>query len=454
MSKMKSDQFRKKLMESGAPESFVSSFDFYYEQLVNGKTGHIAEAEIQPVESLPDAEKLTGAMRARGQASISKTVILKLNGGLGTSMGLQCAKSLLPVRDGLSFLDIIARQAEHDKIPLVLMNSRSTEKESLDVLRDYEPVSVDLPRSFLQHQQPKVKRDDLTPVTHEDNRDLEWCPPGHGDIYLAMVTSGILERLLANGYRYAFVSNADNLGAVFDAAILGYIVERECPFLMEVADRTPMDRKGGHLARYHGKLILRESAQCSATDERAFQNVKRHRFFNTNNLWIDLAALDAKMRETDNNLKLPLIRNVKTVDPQDPDSAPVFQLETAMGSAIEVFDKAEAIRVPRTRFAPVKGTNELLLIRSDAYRIMDGFRIALNPDRKVKNTTVKLDPRYYMFLKDLDARFPFGAPSMIDCQSLSIEGDFTFGRDVVLKGHVDLKPPAMFISAGRTISGE
>jgi UTP--glucose-1-phosphate uridylyltransferase len=421
--------------------------------LVEGKTGHIAEADIQPVESLPDAETLPAAMRAQGEASISKTVLIKLNGGLGTGMGLECAKSLLPVRDGLSFLDIIALQAEHDRIPLVLMNSRSTEKESLDALRCYEPVDPNLPRSFLQHQEPKVTRDDLTPVKHPKNPDLEWCPPGHGDIYLALLTSRTLERLLTQGYRYAFVSNADNLGAVFDPAILGYLVQRECPFLMEVAERTPMDRKGGHLARRDGKFILRESAQCSPADEGAFQNIQRHRYFNTNSLWVDLTALDRKMREVDNNLRLPLIRNAKTVDPKDPDSEPVIQLETAMGAAIEVFDKAEALRVPRTRFAPVKGTNELLLVRSDVYQMTDGYRLALNPARTVENTTVKLDPRYYKFIKDLEARFPFGPPSLIDCQSLSIEGDYTFGQDVVCQGHVSLEPPGMSIPAGRTISG-
>ncbi len=453
MSTTKSKLFRTKLSEAAAHESFMEVFDFYYQQLVKGETGQIAEADIQPVESLADAEKLTDDARKLGQASISETVIVKLNGGLGTGMGLRCAKSLLTVRDDLNFLDIIALQAKHDGIPLVLMNTQATEQESLDVLRKYEPVNSELPRSFLQHQEPKVKRDDLTPVSHVADQDLEWCPPGHGDIYLALVTSKTLKLLLDKGYRYAFVSNADNLGAVFDAAILGYMVERKCPFLMEVADRTRMDRKGGHLALRDGKFILREAAQCPAGDEGAFQNFTRHRFFNTNSLWLDLAALETKMRELQNNLKLPMIRNAKTVDPENPESTPVFQLETAMGAAIEVFDKAEAIRVPRTRFAPVKETNDLLLVRSDAYEITDGYRVVMKPGRTVKNITVRLDPRYYRFIKDFEARFPFGPPSMVGCQSLSIGGDFTFGPDVVLKGNVNLKPPSLFVHPGHTISG-
>ena len=100
----------------------------------------------------------------------------------------------------------------------------------------------------------------------------------------------MLDTLLANGYEVAFVSNADNLGAELDPLPLGYFVSERLPFLMEVADRTAADRKGGHLARRKsdGRLALRESAQCPDEDTDAFQDVDRHRYFNTNNLWINL----------------------------------------------------------------------------------------------------------------------------------------------------------------------
>ena len=90
---------------------------------------------------------------------------------------------------------------------------------------------------------------------------MEWNPPGHGDIYIALETSGILEKLLQADYRYAFISNIDNLGATLDTEILAYIESHSLPFLLEVTKRTEMDRKGGHLARHkNGHLVLREAA--------------------------------------------------------------------------------------------------------------------------------------------------------------------------------------------------
>src|SRR5690606_33160238 len=101
---------------------------------------------------------------------------------------------------------------------------------SLAVLANYPSLSRDLRLSFLQHKQPKVNVDDLSPACFPDDTELEWCPPGHGDLYTALVTSGMLEQMLSAGYEFAFVSNADNLGAVLDLAILGYLVERQMPF--------------------------------------------------------------------------------------------------------------------------------------------------------------------------------------------------------------------------------
>ncbi len=152
---------------------------------------------------------------------------------------------------------------------------------------------------------------------------------------------------------------------------------------MEVTDRTEADRKGGHLAqrREDGRLVLRETAQTPEEDLEALQDINRHRYVNTNNLWVDLRALDAAMRERDGVLGLPMIRNEKTVDPSDKSSPAVYQIETAMGAAIEVFEGARALRVPRTRFAPVKTTDDLLALRSDAYELTDDARVVLAGER-------------------------------------------------------------------------
>ncbi|WP_374685892.1 UTP--glucose-1-phosphate uridylyltransferase, partial [Promineifilum sp.] len=334
--------FAARMADEGLPDLFIRHFAHYYDALLHGDDGLIAEDDIRPVDALDDAARLPAPYADAGRDALSRVVTIKLNGGLGTSMGLTGPKSLLIVKEGLTFLDIIARQALRDGAPLLLMNSFVTDAESLAVLARYPELDGDLPLSFVQHKQPKIAVDDCGPIDWPADPELEWCPPGHGDLYTALVTSGMLDRLLDAGLEYAFVSNADNLGAVLDPAILGYLVERRLPFLMEVADRTAADRKGGHLARRpDGGLLLREIAQCPAGDLPAFQDIARHRYFNTNNLWVNLLALRAVLSEREYHLGLPMIRNRKTVDPRDPASPAVYQLETAMGSAIAVFPGAE-----------------------------------------------------------------------------------------------------------------
>ena len=147
---------------------------------------------------------------------------------------------------------------------------------------------------------------------------------------------------------------------------------------MEVTERTDADRKGGHIARLReedGRLVLRETAQTPEEDLDALQDTGRHRWMNTNNLWINLRALRSALDDRDGVLGLPMIVNRKTVDPGDKSTPEVFQLETAMGAAIGVFDGAAAIAVSRRRFAPVKSTEDLLGVRSDAYALTDEFHV-------------------------------------------------------------------------------
>lgn len=431
------DAFAMRMRAEGLPDVVVRTFAAQLEQLARGETGLIPEAELEAVESLPDLEALGEETAAIGREALARTVLVKLNGGLGTSMGLERAKSLLPVKDGLTFLDVIARQARGAGVPLVLMNSFATRADSLALLAGYPELAGPIPLDFVQHKVPKVERDTLAPAAAPGAPELEWNPPGHGDLYAALVTSGILDALRGGGYRYAFVSNADNLGAVLDERLLGHLVAGRLPFLMEVADRTAADRKGGHLARLaDGRLVLRESAQCPADDEAAFQDVERHRYFNTNSIWLDLDALAAALAERDGVLVLPMIRNEKTVDPRDPGSTPVYQLETAIGSAIQVFPGAGAIRVPRTRFAPVKTTNDLIAVRSDAYVLTEDWRVVGNPARTLGTLVVDLDPRFYKLVDQLDARFPAGPPSLVACERLRVRGDVRFGAGVRASGDV------------------
>ncbi len=435
--------FMTRMEAEGLPDIAIRTFAYYYWQLNSGQTGIIAESDIETVDTLPNAETLPDTLSDIGKNALRHTILLKLNGGLGTGMGLEKAKSLLPVKNGLTFLDIIAKQAQHAGVPLVLMNSFATRDDSLAALKDYPDLHGNIPLDFVQHKIPKIHQHDLSPAEWDENPALAWCPPGHGDIYPALISSGMLDTLLTAGYKYAFVSNADNLGAVLDNRILGYFAQNDFPFMMEAADRTPADRKGGHLARRtDGQLILRESAQCAPEDTEHFQNIARHKYFNTNNLWINLPALKEKMTEREGILGLPMIRNAKTIDPRNPNSPAVYQLETAMGSAIAVFENAAAIRVPRTRFAPVKSTDDLLAVRSDAYHITADFRVTLAPARQGKPVVVKLDSTHFKLIDQLDVRFPHGAPSLIHCDNLTVNGDVRFGKNITVRGDIRIENDA------------
>jgi UTP--glucose-1-phosphate uridylyltransferase len=433
----------RKMRADGVSDVATATFTHYFERLRAGDAGCLAESEIEPVDELPDADELAEDER-RAREALDRTVVLKLNGGLGTSMGMNGPKSLLEVKDGLTFLDVVVRQIldlrrrSGARLPLVLMNSFATRRPSLEALSAYPELQVDgIPADFVQSKVPKLVAEDLGPVDWPADPPLEWAPPGHGDLYPSLLSSGMLDALLDAGYEHAFVANVDNLGAVMDARILAWFARERIPFLMEVADRTQADRKGGHVARRPGGgLVLREVAQTPDEDLDAFQDIGRHRYFNTNTLWIDLRALSAVLEQRDGVLGLPMIVNRKTVDPGDADSTPVLQLETAMGAAIDVFDGARAIRVGRERFAPVKTTNDLLALRSDAYELHGDGRIVLAPRRRGSAPLVDLDPRHFKLVRDFDARFAAGAPSLVECDRLTVRGDVAFGSGVVVRGTV------------------
>jgi UTP--glucose-1-phosphate uridylyltransferase len=431
-----------KMRADGAQPVAVDTFRHYYERLESGEAGVLREDEIEPVDEAQDFDDLPDG----SGAPLDEVVVLKLNGGLGTSMGMTKAKSLLEVKDGLSFLDVIVRQvlalreASGARIPLVLMNSFATRDDSLAAVREHDGVEADVPLDFVQNRVPKIRADDLTPVEWPANPEQEWAPPGHGDLYPALVASGMLETLLDRGYRYAFVSNSDNLGATLDPRILEWIAREEVPFVDEVAVRSEQDKKGGHLARRRngGGLVLRETAQTAEEDLPAFQDIRRHRFFNTNTLWFDLRALKHTLSAHGGVLPLPMIVNRKTVDPADRSSPAVIQLESAMAAAIDVFEGAQALRVPKSRFAPVKTTDDLLLVRSDAYRLTDRAHLELVPDTA---PIVQLDPEHFKLVSDFEARLPCGPPSLAQATRLEVAGDVTFGCDVVVRGSVRVSGP-------------
>merc|ERR1719183_3206305 len=249
----------------------------------------------------------------------------------------------------------------------------------------------------------------MKPAKWPANPAKEWCPPGHGDLYPALAGTGMLDQLLKDGVKYMFVSNSDNLGATLDIDLLNYFADSDKSFIMEVCTRTD-------------------------EDEKEFQNTDKHKYFNTNNLWIRLDKLKEVLDANNGVVPLPMIKNSKTVDPGDGASPKVFQLETAMGAAIESFKGAGAVVVDRSRFAPVKTCADLLRVRSDAYEVTEDFRLVLSADCNGKPPVVDLDSKIYKKVAGLDKMLEQGGlPSLKHCSKLSVKGKVILEPGITFK---------------------
>ncbi|XP_065324602.1 UTP--glucose-1-phosphate uridylyltransferase-like [Gordionus sp. m RMFG-2023] len=372
---------------------------------------------------------------------LSKLVVVKLNGGLGTSMGCVGPKSLISVRNNYTFLDLTIQQIEYLNklhnvdIPLVLMNSFNTDVETERTLKKYSLLKISI-SCFLQSKFPRINKETLLPIIHsvqEENPEA-WYPPGHGDFYFSFYRSGLLSSFIKSGKKYCFLSNIDNLGATVDLNILQYLLsakEAEEPdFLVEVTDKTRADVKGGTLIQYENKLKLLELAQVPSNHVDDFKSISKFKIFNTNNLWINLQAIEKRVKAK--NLNLEIIVNNKTLD----NGLNVIQLETAAGSAIQNFDRSLSINVPRKRFLPVKKTSDLLLVMSDLYEIKRSSALVMNPLRVFQNVPlVKLGDFHFSKVQDFLKRFA-SIPNIIELDHLTVSGDVTFGKHVTLRGTV------------------
>lgn len=431
-----------KMREHGMSEVAISQFERLYKVWNEDKTGgFIRENAVEPIKTVPNFHEIYETIdHNKAVNAFSKTAFIKLNGGLGTSMGLSCAKSLLPVRRHkarqMRFIDIIigqvltARQRLGVDLPLVFMNSFRTSKDTLQVLKRTKKFSQEnIPVEIIQHQEPKLLEETGEPVSCSKDSNLEWCPPGHGDIFSTIWESGLLDILKKNGIKYLFISNSDNLGARPSRTLAQHFENTGASIMIEVAKRTQADRKGGHIVRSleTGRMMLREMTQVAAEDRRSAQSINKHPYFNTNNIWIRVDALQKILKKYKGVLPLPVICNHKTVDPTDDSSEKVIQLETAMGSAVSLFDDAICVEVDRMRFLPVKTTNDLFIMRSDRFHLTDSYEME---DGNYIFPDVDLDPRFYKTIDDFNERFPYSVPALAAAKSVTIRGDWTFGSQV------------------------
>ncbi len=453
---------RAKMADAGVDPVAIETFAHYYRLLEHGETGMIPESSIEPVdiESLADAEVPDDV----AADAIGRTVAIKLNGGLGTSMGMERAKSLLCVRRGLSFLDIIARQALHlrkeydARLPLIFMNSFRTSADTLHALGRYDELAVgDLPIEFLQNGAQPQRRQPQARRVAQGPRARVVPAPGHGDIYTALHATGLLDTLRDRGYRHPFLSNADNLGATFDARVPAWMPREGIPYVAEGSERTPNDNKGGHPPRRRsdGRLVLRDTAQVTPGEERRFADNEGPAPVLPRQQPLDRPPRHQEQARRERRRARPADQSATTrtsTRPTRTRPTPVIQIETAMGSAIEVFEEAQALIVPRDRFSPVKTTNELLLVRSDLYEIDTASREVALIDHEEPYIDLS---SHYKVVHDFDKRFPQGAPSIRKATSLNVEGDGTFGRDIVAVADVTRRAESpRVIADGTRLEGD
>ncbi|RAP39217.1 nucleotide glucose-1-phosphate uridylyl transferase [Candidatus Marinamargulisbacteria bacterium SCGC AAA071-K20] len=381
-------------------------------------------------DSLLFLESLPNEIKQIGQDNLNKVAILKVNGGLGTSMGCNGPKAMITVAGSKNFLDITFSQIQavnstfNCKIPLILMNSFNTSGETSEWVACQNSTDI---YTYEQEVFPRIDKNSGLPFETSEE-ESEWNPPGHGSVYQALYDSGLLDKLIESGKEIIFISNVDNLGAVVDRSLLGVMISDKKDFLIETAPKTKMDVKGGTIVTNNGRLTLLERAQVPDAHINEFEDINKFTIFNTNSLWINLKALKKSLEKSP--MELPLIVNPKTVDNKS-----IIQLETAMGAAIENFKNVGVIVVGRDRFLPVKKTNDLLLLQSSLFSL-DSLNIPrLDPSRTAV-PMVSLDD-HYKTVHDFNTRFK-AIPNMLDCNSLSIEGDVRFEENVTLVGDVKI----------------
>ncbi|KAJ8522506.1 hypothetical protein ONZ45_g939 [Pleurotus djamor] len=384
----------------------------------------------------PDADQIVpyADIPKGNAANLNKLAVLKVNGGLGTSMGMTGAKSALEVKNDMTFLDLTVRQIEHLNttyrvdVPLILMTSFNTHEDTLRIIKKYANQQLRI-TTFNQSRYPRIYKETLLPCPKRADDDKKaWYPPGHGDVYNALLHSGVLDQLLAEGKEYLFISNSDNLGAVVDENILQHMIDSKAEFLMEVTDKTKADVKGGTLIDYEGSIRLLEIAQVPSEHVEDFKSVRKFKIFNTNNLWVNLPALKRIMENE--GMELEIIINPKTTD----DGQAVIQLETAAGAAIKHFKNAHGINVPRKRFLPVKSCSDLLLIKSDIYSLQHG-QLVINEQRMFETTPVIKLGDHFKKIAQFQKRFKM-IPRILELDHLTVTGDVNFGRNVTLRGTV------------------
>ncbi|KAG5513640.1 hypothetical protein PMAC_000678 [Pneumocystis sp. 'macacae'] len=418
-------------------DNFFSLFNRYLMSKIEEKTLQWDRIKIPNSEQVLEYSRIKEADKNSVRTLLDKLVVLKLNGGLGTTMGCVGPKSIIEVREGHTFLDLSVRQIEYlnkkynVNVPFVLMNSFNTDDDTSRIIKKYEGHNVDI-ITFNQSRYPRISKESLLPIPRTYNSSIsEWYPPGHGDLFEAIFNTGLLDKLLSQRKEILFVSNIDNLGAVVDLNILQYMIDSDSEYIMELTDKTKADVKGGTIIDYEGKVRLLEIAQVPPQHVEEFKSIEKFKYFNTNNIWLNLSSL--KRVVENNEIALEIIPNYKTLsDAKDNTDISIIQLETAIGSAIHYFKRACGINVPRCRFLPVKTCSDLFLVKSDLYSLHNG-QLIMDQTRFGGVPLIKLG-NHFKKVSDFQKRIPY-IPKILELDHLTMTGAVNLGKGVVLKGN-------------------
>eukprot|EP01104_Vermistella_antarctica_P014187 TRINITY_DN4425_c0_g1_i1.p1 TRINITY_DN4425_c0_g1~~TRINITY_DN4425_c0_g1_i1.p1 ORF type:complete len:514 (+),score=137.60 TRINITY_DN4425_c0_g1_i1:72-1544(+) len=423
----KKEQFQKEM----------KGFERLFKSFIDNRGNKINWSSIKP----PPPGMIVNYSNLKGgdgteRSILEKLAVLKLNGGLGTTMGCQGPKSAIEVSGENTFLDLTVQQIEHlnnkhdTTVPLVLMNSFNTHEMTDKILEKYKRREHILIHTFNQSRYPRIVKDSnlALPSSYDDDKG-SWYPPGHGDVFSALCNSGVLDQLLDQGREYLFISNVDNLGATVDTTILRHMVATGAEYIMEVTDKTKADIKGGTLIQYEGKAKLLEIAQVPAEHVEEFTSVKRFKIFNTNNIWVNLRAIK-RLVDSGAFDNMDVIVNNKSHM-----GLRVVQLERAVGAAIEFFEGSHGVNVLRSRFLPVKSTSDLFMVRSNLYSESEEGCLVINPERVFPGLPfIKLGD-HFKHVSEFFARF-LNVPDILELDHLTVSGDVAFGKNVVLRGTV------------------
>ena len=322
-----------------------------FQELQNHQTFHY--------DKLSEAKKIPELLK--------QTVVCRLNGGLGTTLGSLLPKFSIPVKNKKTFLDLVAEQLQSlqkrykAEIPFLLMNSFYTHQATSKAIKKYKDLKI---YSFQQNCYPRLEEKTLTPLNFKEFGTQAYYPPGHGDFYANFQKYGLLEMFIQQGKKYLFISNIDNLGGNLDVKILNFMQQQNCPFLIEAVLKNPQDTKGGYLLfnKNSKRIKLLEIIELEMMPALTLQSLKEHfTLFNTNNLWINLLALQKNLKKS--SWQLDLVKNCKQIISLGNQKKNILQLENTIASAVSNFKEAKIIQVHRSRFIPVKNKKDLDFIR-------------------------------------------------------------------------------------------